>query len=164
MTKVLYDKVIEYANFNGNENVLDLYCGIGTISLYVSKYVKSVLGVEIVEKAIENAKENAKINNITNAKFICESVDSISEPATRRGEHCEPAYKYDIIIVDPPRKGLEEKVIDYIKSVGAKKIIYVSCDPATLARDINIFSNGEVKYMFPHTMHIETVVLMTKSQ
>ena len=172
MTKVLYDKVIEYADFKGKENVLDLYCGIGTISLYISKYVKSVLGVEIVERAIENAKENAKINNITNAKFICESVDSLSEPATRRGERCEPAYKYDIVIVDPPRKGLDRKVIDYIKSFGAKKIIYVSCDPATLARDINIFLNSEVKYslekisnvdMFPHTMHIETVVLMTKS-
>ena len=181
MTKVLYDKVVEYGNFTGNENALDLYCGIGTISLYVAKYVKSVLGIEIVERAIENAKENVKINSIANVEFVCSDATKYSHNGKNdcndeiqhcRGEHCEPADKYDVVIVDPPRKGLDEKVIDYIKSVDPKKIIYVSCDPATLARDINIFSNGDNKYklekvsnvdMFPHTMHVETVALMTKT-
>lgn len=171
MTKVLYDKVLEYADFTGNEDVLDLYCGIGTISLYVAKYVKNILGIEIVERAVENANENAKINNITNAKFICKSASDLIAPASRMGEFHEPDNKYDVVIVDPPRRGLDEKVIDYIKSVRPQKIIYVSCDPATLARDINIFANGDIKYilnkfsnvdMFPHTMHVETVALLTK--
>ena len=158
MTKVLYDKVLEYADFSGNENVLDLYCGIGTISLYVARHVKNVLGIEIVERAIENAKENAKINNITNAEFICSDVTK-----------CSDNSKYDIVIVDPPRKGLDENVINYITNVEPKKIVYVSCDPATFARDINIFSSKQYSLekfvnvdMFPHTMHVETVALLNR--
>jgi 23S rRNA (uracil1939-C5)-methyltransferase len=161
MTKSLYDKVLEYADFKGSENVLDLYCGIGTISLYIANKVKKVLGVEIVEKAVENAKSNAELNNISNANFICLDASKITK------ESISLNNDIDTVIVDPPRKGLDSATIDLIKELNPKKIIYVSCDPATLARDIDILCNVEKQYrvqkfanvdMFPHTMHIETVM------
>ena len=162
MTKLLYDRVLDYGNFSGSEKVIDLYCGIGTISLYVAKYVKSILGIEIVEKAIENAEENAKMNNIKNADFTCGDI-------SERYSGNELVDSYDVVIVDPPRKGLDEKVINCIASMKPKKIIYVSCDPATLARDIKSFSCKQYcldKFvnvdMFPHTMHIETVALLKR--
>lgn len=161
MTKRLYDKVLEYADFKVSENILDLYCGIGTISLYIAKKVKKVLGVEIVEKAVENAKSNAELNNISNANFICLDASKITK------ESISINNDIDTVIVDPPRKGLDSATIDLIKELNPKKIIYVSCDPATLARDIDILCNVEKQYrvqkfanvdMFPHTMHIETVM------
>lgn len=184
MTKKLYDTVLEFADFKGDERVLDLYCGIGTISLYIAKYVKNVCGIEIVEKAVENAKENAKINNIKNSKFICENIANCGINKgifDEKGHNNTISYEdnikivfkngsYDTIIIDPPRKGLDIETIEFIKHTNPKKIIYVSCDPATLSRDLNILcheSNGlyklvEVKNvdMFPHTMHIETVCLI----
>lgn len=165
MTKVLYDKVIEYADFKGNENVLDLYCGIGTISLYIAGKVKSVTGIEIVEQAIQNAKVNASINNISNVGFICTDTSKLLSDNS-----ISNIYKTDIIIVDPPRKGLDKLTIEFIKKINPRKIIYVSCDPATFARDIDILCHNWNQYifkkfsnvdMFPHTMHIETVALIT---
>ena len=163
MTKVLYDKILDFASIKGDEEVLDLYCGIGTISLYVSRYVKKVLGIEIVDKAITNAKNNMKINGISNAEFICKDVN---DDLSIEKKH------FDIVIVDPPRKGLEEKVISQIKEIKPEKIIYVSCDPATLSRDIDCFCHKEDSSytlkrvvnvdMFPHTMHIETIALMSR--
>ena len=164
MTKILYDKVLEYADFTGNENVLDLYCGIGTISLYMAGKVKSVLGVEIVESAVENAKSNAALNNIKNAKFICLDASKITKDIISSNAS---GVNIDTVVVDPPRKGLDKATIDLIRDIDPKKIIYVSCDPATLSRDIDILCNIEKKYavqrfanvdMFPHTMHIETVM------
>lgn len=162
MTKKLYDKALEYADFNGDEKVLDLYCGIGTISLYISKYVKKVLGVEIVDKAIENAISNARLNDISNVDFVCKDVNDLIVSEN----------DFDVVVVDPPRRGLDEKVINYIKYINPKKIIYVSCDPATLARDLDIFCHsGDHNYilkkfvnadMFPHTMHVETIALLMK--
>ena len=167
MTKPLYDKVIEYADFKGDETVLDLYCGIGTISLYIAKYIKSVTGIEIVEKAIENAKENATINSINNARFICADVD---EDLSNNSDFSQISLnEFDIVLLDPPRKGLDENTIKLIKSINPKKVIYVSCDPATLARDLNIICNECNDYrlerisnvdMFPHTMHVETIALI----
>ena len=164
MTKILYDKVLEYADFKGNERVLDLYCGIGTISLYLARYVKEVLGIEIVKSAVDNAKDNAKINGIDNAKFLCLDADKI-DPCK------ENEFKnFDTVIVDPPRKGLDITTINFIKELKPKKIIYVSCDPATLSRDLDILCHGEdgkftIKRianvdMFPHTMHVETVSIL----
>lgn len=164
MTKSLYDKVLEYADFTGNENVLDLYCGIGTISLYMAGKVKNVLGVEIVEKAVENAKSNAALNDISNAKFICLDASKITKDIISSNA---AGVNFDTVVVDPPRKGLDKATIDLIRDIDPKKIIYVSCDPATLSRDIDILCNIEKKYivqrfasvdMFPHTMHIETVM------
>ena len=164
MTKSLYDKVLEYAAFTGNENVLDLYCGIGTISLYIADKVENVIGIEIVEKAVENAKSNAALNNISNVNFICLDASKITKEIITSNT---VSTNFDTIIVDPPRKGLDRATIDLIRDINPKKVIYVSCDPATLARDIDILCNTEKKYsiqkfvnvdMFPHTMHIETVV------
>lgn len=164
MTKSLYDKVLEYADFTGNENVLDLYCGIGTISLYMAGKVKNVLGVEIVERAVENAKSNAALNNISNARFICLDASKITKDIISSNTL---EVNFDTVVVDPPRKGLDKATIDLIRDIGPKKIIYVSCDPATLSRDIDILCNIDKKYivqrfanvdMFPHTMHIETVM------
>lgn len=184
MTKKLYDKIVEYGDFKGDENVLDLYCGIGTISLYVAKKVKSIVGVEVVKKAIENAKENAVLNSIDNAYFLEANLetdgDILDDVVTEKFKK-----GVDVVIVDPPRKGLDELTINYIKKIRPEKLIYVSCNPATLARDLNIFCHAEMrsdeivnndsKYepsyrlvnmvnvdMFPHTMHVETVVLMSR--
>ena len=164
MTKSLYDKVLEYSDFTGNENVLDLYCGIGTISLYMAGKVKNVLGVEIVKRAVENAKSNAALNNISNAKFICLDASKITKDIISSNAS---GVNFDTVVVDPPRKGLDKATIDLIRDINPRKIIYVSCDPATLSRDIDILCNIEKKYyiqrfvnvdMFPHTMHIETVM------
>lgn len=164
MTKVLYDKVLEYAEFRGDEQVLDLYCGIGTISLYIASKVKSVIGIEIVEQAIENAKNNASINNILNVDFLCADVSTLMSTNFLSGD-----TKIDTIIVDPPRKGLDKLTIDFVKKVSPQKVIYVSCDPATFARDIDMLCHEKNEFklrklsnvdMFPHTMHIETVALI----
>ena len=189
MTKKLYDTVVGFANFSGEENVLDLYCGIGTISLYIAKYVKSVLGIEVVEKAIENAIENAKLNSINNVSFLCKDLSKLVineqnlpkniEKSIKSTDFTDDIYKkivlknesYDTIIIDPPRKGLDDNAITFIKSIKPKKIVYVSCDPATLSRDLKLLCNDDNLYklvniksidMFPHTMHIETVILLTK--
>ena len=164
MTKVLYDKIVEYADFSGNEKVLDLYCGIGTISLYIARYVSEVLGIEIVSAAIDNAKDNAILNKIENAKFICLDVDKLDD------NNLKELKRFDTVILDPPRKGLDIMTISFIKRINPKKIIYVSCDPATLSRDLDILCHSDnSKYilkrvanvdMFPHTMHVETVSVL----
>lgn len=163
MTHKLYDKIVEYGEFSKNERVLDLFSGIGTISLYIAKYVISVTGIEIVRKAVEDAIENAKINNITNVNFICADLNN-----EKFGIDISKVI-YDIVIVDPPRKGLDISIINFINMILPKKLIYVSCDPATLARDLKILSNNNYKIikisnvdMFPHTTHVETICLMLR--
>ncbi len=187
LTKVLYDKILEYTDFNGDENVLDLYCGIGTISLYIARKVNKVVGIEIVDKAIENAKENVKINGINNAVFICSDVVNAGTDKSLKVND-ESASKddninyFDTVIVDPPRKGLDNSTIDYIKRLAPKKVIYVSCNPSTLARDLDLLCHSEPEFrmgelcepvynlvklanvdMFPHTMHVETVALLSRN-
>ena len=155
----LYKQVVEYLDLKKEDNVLDLYCGTGTIGIFVSKYCNKVTGVEINESAIKNAKENAKINNIQNIEFICKD----SSKAV-----LELIDKYDKIIVDPPRAGLDKNTIEFLKKSKAEKIVYVSCDPVTLARDLkelkevyNIEENTPVD-MFPYTHHVENVVLLKR--
>lgn len=162
-TEKLYEKAIEYANLNKNDICFDIYCGIGTISLMAAKYAKKVYGVEIVEQSIINARENANVNNINNAEFI-----------TGKAEELLPKlYKEniiaDVIIVDPPRKGCEKEVIDTIINMASKKVVYVSCNPSTLSRDIKLLEDGGYKLkevqpvdQFPWSTHVETVVLMSK--
>lgn len=156
---LLYKKVLEYLELNNNDVVLDLYCGTGTIGIFVSKNCKNVTGVEINESAIKNAKENAKINNIHNINFICKD----SSKAVLDLQNI-----YDKIIVDPPRAGLDKNTIRFLNNSNAKKIVYVSCDPVTLARDLkqlkdtyNIVEITPVD-MFPHTHHVESVVLLNQ--
>lgn len=154
----LYNSVLEFADLNGNETVLDLYCGTGTIGTYVSSKAKKVIGIEINSEAVEDANENIKINNVTNVEFICDDV----------GKRINEYKNIDLVIMDPPRNGLNKKTTDNILKILPKKIVYVSCDPATLARDINNLSD---KYlvkkirlvdMFPNTYHCESITVLER--
>ena len=156
----MYRKAIDFAKLDKSENIFDAYCGIGTISLCSSKYVKKVTGVEIVKEAIVDAKKNAKINNITNAEFLLGDAGEVFERLVSGGE------KYSTVFVDPPRKGLDQKFVDTLLRLKPKKIVYVSCEPETLARDVKILLE---KYkieavqpvdMFPMTFHVETVACL----
>ncbi len=160
--EALYNKARELADLQGDENLLDLYCGTGTIGLSMAKYVKSVTGVEIVEGAVENAKVNATINGIENAEFYCADAS--------KTENIIPAdKKYDVVILDPPRKGTTEELISYIAKRDIERVVYISCGPDTLARDIVTFRKygyecGDVQPvdMFPVTGHVECVVYLTR--
>ncbi len=160
-TENLYNKAIEYADITKDDTVLDIYCGIGTISLTAARKAKKVIGVEIVEQAIEDAKKNAASNGITNAHFYAGSADKIVPRLIKGGE------KPDIVIIDPPRKGSDEITLDTIIKAQPQKIVYVSCNPATLARDIKFLNQGGYTLkkvtavdMFPNTVHVESVVLL----
>lgn len=163
-TERLYETALEYAGLHGDETVWDLYCGIGTISLFLAQKAKQVYGVEIVPQAIEDAKKNAQINGIENARFyVGKAEDVLPEKYENDGIHA------DIIVVDPPRKGCEESVLHTMVKMQPERIVYVSCDSATLARDVKYLrgSGYEVKRvkavdMFPHTGHVESVVLIQK--
>ena len=159
----LYEKAAEYAGLGGSETVLDLYCGTGTITLIMARRAKRAIGAEIVAEAIEDAKENARRNGIENAEFICADA---SEAAAKLKEEGLPP---DVFVVDPPRKGLSEDVIGSMLEMAPKRIVYVSCDPATLARDLGLICKKTYKVekvtavdMFPRTAHVETVVLMSR--
>lgn len=153
----LYNQVKKYCDLKGNEKVLDLYCGTGTIGLYLSNTCREVLGIEINASAIEDAKKNQKYNHITNARFICGDVGSSIHNLD---------FQPDVVVVDPPRAGLDRKTVDNLLEWETKKIIYVSCDPMTLGRDLQLLQE---KYdiieitpvdMFPQTYHVECVCLL----
>ncbi len=155
---VLYSRAIEYAELTGKETVLDAYCGVGTISLIASKHAKEVLAVEIVKEAISDAKKNAKLNDIQNVRFYVNDATTFIEQVIIEKQ------AIDVVIVDPPRKGLEEQFIKSLLKLKPTKIIYVSCEPSTLARDLKILSSeyqiNKVTPvdMFPMTHHVETIV------
>ena len=161
--EILYEKAIAAAELSGNETVLDLYCGTGTITLCLAKKAKSVIGVEVIDAAIENAKENAKRNGIENARFFCADAGQAAKQLASEGT------KPDVIVVDPPRKGISADVIDAICEMAPKKVVYVSCDPATLARDVKILcekgyslAHAEAVDLFPRCSHIESIVCMAR--
>ena len=162
-TEVLYNIAKEYANLQGTETVFDLYSGIGTISIFIADNAKKVYGVEVVEQAVFDAKENAEINEIRNVEFIQGEAEVIVPEMYKEGK------KADVVFVDPPRKGCDEKLLETIKEMKAQKVVYISCNPATLARDLKYLTdNGyEIKKvqpvdMFPQTSHVENVVLLEK--
>ncbi len=162
-TEVLYNIAKEYANLQGTETVFDLYSGIGTISIFIADNAKKVYGVEVVEQAVFDAKENAEINEIRNVEFIQGEAEVIVPEMYKEGK------KADVVFVDPPRKGCDEKLLETIKAMKAQKVVYISCNPATLARDLKYLTdNGyEIKKvqpvdMFPQTSHVENVVLLEK--
>ena len=161
-TRKLYNIVKKFADLKGNETVYDLYCGIGTISLFLAKDAKKIVGIETVEDAIISAKSNAKLNNISNCEFIKGDVKDIINKPIRN--HKNP----EIIIVDPPRNGLDKSVIHSLIKLSPDKIIYVSCNSSTQARDIiDLKEIYELKTsqaidMFPQTYHVENVVLLEK--
>ena len=160
-TEILYNTAINFLNDENDDIALDLYCGIGTIGIFASKYFKKVYGIEIVEQAIEDAKYNAKINNINNIEFFAGDVEQILPRIIEKNN-----IKPGIVFVDPPRKGLDKKTIQLLKDLKLIKIIYISCNPATLARDVALL---EEKYdiekvqpvdMFPFTAHVECCALL----
>ncbi|WP_411169108.1 23S rRNA (uracil(1939)-C(5))-methyltransferase RlmD [Clostridium sp. MB05] len=161
-TEVLYSKALEYANLTGEETVFDAYCGTGTITLFLSQKAKKVYGVEIIKAAIDNANENARINNVNNVEFFVGKSEEIIPELMEKGINPE------VIVVDPPRKGCDIKLLEAIGKARPKKVVYVSCDPSTLSRDLKILEEKGYRTeivqpvdMFPHTSHVETVIMMT---
>lgn len=162
-TEVLYGKALEYANLTGNEEVFDAYCGTGTITLFLSQKAKKVYGVEIIPQAIDNAWINAKENKVENVEFFVGESEVVIPDLINKG------VKADVVVVDPPRKGCDKKLLDAITNIDAKKIVYVSCDPSTLGRDLQVLEENGYKTlevqpvdMFPNTGHIENVALLIK--
>ncbi len=165
-TEKLYSLALDYADLTGNETVWDLYCGIGTISLFLAGKAKQVYGVEIVTQAIEDAKKNAENNGIRNAEFFVGKAEEVLPQ-----KYKEEGIFADIIVVDPPRKGCDNACLETMLKMQPKKIVYVSCDSATLARDLKILCEGgyEIQKVrgvdqFGHTTHVETVVLLSQQQ
>ena len=170
-TEKLYGLALEYADLKGDETVWDLYCGIGTISLFLAQSAKQVYGVEIVPQAIDDAKNNAKINNIENAEFYVGKAEEILPQYYEdyaKEHNGEKAYA-DVIVVDPPRKGCDETLLDTMVTMQPKRIVYVSCDSATLARDLKILCENGYKIekvrgvdQFPQSVHVESVVQLSR--
>lgn len=159
----LYNKAREYASLKGDELLLDLYCGTGTIGLTMAGECRQLIGVEIVEDAVRDAEDNARVNGITNARFICADAPAAAEQLKNEG------LRPNVIILDPPRKGCGEELVKTIKTMDPERVVYVSCDPATLARDLKYFSENGYKTievtpcdMFSRTAHVETVVLLER--
>ena len=167
-TEKLYNKALEYANLTGNETVWDLYCGIGSISLFLAKKAKKVIGVEIVPEAIEDAKVNAAINNIGNAEFIVGAAEEVVPKYFEEHKNA-PECTPDVIVVDPPRKGCDDALLATMVKMNPERIVYVSCDSATLARDLKWLEENGYKLveatpcdMFGQSVHVETVCLLYK--
>ena len=182
-TVKLYDTALEFAGLTGKETVWDLYCGAGTISLFLARRAAFVHGVEIVPEAIRDAQENAERNGITNVKFYCGKSEEIfpvmagkADAAMDKRENAAPEGETDVVVLDPPRKGCDPALLAAIRRTAPERIVYVSCDPATLARDVKILcepaeKDAEASYelkkvrpvdMFPHTTHVETVAQLFK--
>ncbi len=164
-TEKLYAVAKTYAAFTGKEVLLDLYCGIGTIGLTMARQVKRLIGVEVVQTAVENARKNAAENGITNAEFICSDAAQAAVMLQQQG------VRPNVIVIDPPRKGCQESLVQTIVQMSPDRIVYVSCDPATLARDLKWFT--QFGYwpqaitpvdMFPRTAHVETVVMLSRKK
>ena len=160
----LYEKTMEYAALSGGETLLDLYCGVGTITLTAAKRAKRVVGAEIVPEAVEDARDNAARNGISNATFLCGDASAVAAELAAEG------LLPDVVTVDPPRKGLAEDVVATIAEMAPRRVVYVSCDPATLARDVKRFASLGYEAaracavdMFPRADHVETVCLLTHS-
>ena len=163
-TKKLYDIALDYADLHGDEVVWDLYCGIGTISLFLAQKAKQVYGVEIIPQAIEDAKKNAELNDIHNTNFYVGAAEEVLPKAYKE----EKIYA-DVIVVDPPRKGCDQSLLDTIIAMAPKRVVYVSCDPATLARDLKYLCEKDFELVkvravdqFSYSVHVETVALLSR--
>ena len=163
-TVVLYNKAMEYADLTGRETLWDMYCGIGTIGQYMSKGAAKIVGVEIVEDAVRNARENARLNGIENAQYFCGAAEDVAPKLLEKG------LKPDVVVLDPPRKGCDIKLLETVAKVKPEKIVYVSCKASTLARDLKILEGLGYKAikiqpvdLFPKTSHCESVALMVRA-
>ena len=164
-TEVLYNKALEYAELKENDTVFDIYCGIGTISLFLAQKATKVYGIEIVEAAIEDAKINARLNKLDNTEFYAGKAEEVVPKMYKEGKTA------NVVVVDPPRKGCDDKVLDTIVSMSPDRVVYVSCNPSTLARDLAYLDERGYKCieiqpvdMFPHTMHVECVAKIIKNK
>ena len=162
-TEVLYNKAIEYAELSGKETVLDAYCGTGTIGIIASRHAGAIVGVELNADAVKDANVNAKLNNVENIKFYCADAGKFMVEAANSGE------KYDVVIMDPPRAGASLEFLRSLVTLAPDKVVYISCNPETQARDLSFLTRKGYKVrriqpvdMFPHTEHVETIVLLTK--
>ncbi len=162
-TKVLYDVAANLADIKKTDTVWDLYCGIGTIGQYIGSGAKKIVGVEIVDAAVKNAEENAKINNLKNCEYFCGPAEKVVPKLLAKG------YNADVVILDPPRKGCDLKLLETVVKSNTKRIVYISCKPSTLARDLIYLTENGYKVceiqpvdLFPRTSHVETVALLTK--
>ena len=162
-TEVLYNKALEYAELKENDTVFDIYCGIGSISLFLAQKATKVYGIEIVEDAIKDAKINAKLNNLNNVEFYVGKAEEVVPKMYSEGKTA------NVVVVDPPRKGCDEKVLDTIVSMKPDRVVYVSCNPSTLARELAYLDERGYKCveiqpvdMFPHTMHVECCAKIVK--
>ena len=167
-TEKLYAIALEYAGLTGREIVWDLYCGIGTISLFLARHAKQVYGIESVPQAVRDAEENAKRNGIENAVFIAGKVEEVLQGVAGDGTDASAVQKPDVVVVDPPRKGCDAKCLETMLRLKPERIVYVSCDPATLARDLRILCDGGYEIgkiravdQFGQTVHVETVVMLS---
>ncbi len=164
-TVVLYDKAMEFAGLTGKETLWDMYCGIGTIGQYMSKGAAKIVGVEIVEDAVRNARENARLNGIENAQYFCGAAEEVAPRLLEKG------LKPDVVVLDPPRKGCDAKLLETVAGVKPKRIVYVSCKPSTLARDLKVLDALGYKTekvqpvdLFPRTSHVECVVRLCRNE
>jgi len=162
-TEKLYDITLQYANIGANDIVIDAYCGIGTISLFLAQKAKKVYGVEVVPEAVSDAKKNVRLNGLTNTEFVVGTAEKVMPWWTAQG------LKPDVIVVDPPRKGCDEALLQAMINMQPKRIVYVSCNPSTLARDLRVLEDGGFKTeevqpvdMFPQTYHVETITLLQR--
>ena len=162
-TAVLYETARQFAGLTGGESVIDLYCGVGTIGLSMARGAARVTGIEVVPEAVEDARQNALLNGITNARFLCGTAEVEMPRLVAEGE------RFDVVLLDPPRAGCEKALLDAVIAADPAKVVYVSCNPATLARDAKYLAEHGYALrqvqpvdMFPHTSHVETVVLMSR--
>ena len=162
-TETLYGTAIEFAGLTGKERVLDAYCGTGTIGICAAEKAGEVLGVELNAEAVKNAAANAKLNGLQNCRFITGDAGEVMRALSTEGE------RFDLVFMDPPRAGSDAKFLSSLIATAPKKVVYVSCNPETLARDLDVLVSGGYRVekiqpvdMFPHTEHVETVVLMSR--
>lgn len=168
-TEKLYAKAVEYAKLTGMENVWDLYCGTGSISLFLAKKAGKVHGVEIIPQAIDDARQNARVNGITNAEFFVGKAEDVFAEQVLDKNGVNYGEKIDVVVVDPPRKGCDAKLLETILKMAPARVVYVSCDSATLARDLKLLceKDYEIEHLqcydqFPHTIHVETCVALKR--
>ena len=161
--EVLYGQALAFAGLTGRETVVDLYCGIGTITLVMARQAGRAIGAEVIPAAVEDAQANARRNGVENAEFLCADAGQAAQALARRG------LRPDVICVDPPRKGISPEVVEAIVQMAPQRVVYVSCDPATLGRDVKRLREGgyllqqaEAVDLFPRTGHVETVCLLSK--
>ena len=162
--EVLYGKALEFAQLTREDTALDLYCGIGTISLVLARQAGMVWGAEVVPQAVDDAVENARRNGVSNARFLCGDAGEAARQLAAQG------VRPSVVCVDPPRKGLAEDVVDTIAAMAPRRVVYVSCDPGTLGRDVKRFAaqgytlaRAAAVDLFPRTAHVESVVLLERT-